>query len=44
MFYLVVILLGVTWVLTSILMNFNNNANKIAHKYANHGTSIEISA
>jgi cytochrome c oxidase subunit 2 len=42
MFYLVIILLGVTWMLTSILLNFNSNANKIVHKYSNHGTLIEL--
>ncbi|KAJ2955289.1 hypothetical protein NQZ79_g8689 [Umbelopsis isabellina] len=42
MFYLVIILLGVTWVLSSIILNFNSNSNKIVHKYHNHGTLIEL--
>jgi len=42
MFYLVIILLGVSWVLTSIVINFNSNSNRIVHKYANHGTFIEL--
>jgi len=42
MFYLVIILLGVAWMLSSILLNFNSNANKIVHKYHNHGTLIEL--
>jgi Cytochrome C oxidase subunit II, transmembrane domain/GIY-YIG catalytic domain len=37
MFYLVIILLGVSWLLTSIIINFNSNSNKIVYKYANHG-------
>jgi cytochrome c oxidase subunit 2 len=42
MFYLVIILLGVSWMLSSILLNFNTNTNKIVHKYHNHGTLIEL--
>jgi cytochrome c oxidase subunit 2 len=42
MFYLVIILFGVSWMLSSILLNFNSNANKIVHKYHNHGTLIEL--
>jgi len=42
MFYLVIILIGVSWMLSSILLNFNTNANKIVHKYSNHGTLIEL--
>jgi len=42
MFYLVIILLGVSWVLSSVVLNFNSNSNKIVHKYHNHGTVIEL--
>jgi len=42
MFYLVIILLGVSWVLSSIILNFNTNSNKIIYKYHNHGTLIEL--
>ena len=42
MFYLVIILLGVSWVLSSVILNFNYNSNKIVHKYHNHGTLIEL--
>jgi cytochrome c oxidase subunit 2 len=42
MFYLVIILLGVSWVLSSVVLNFNSNNNKIVHKYHNHGTLIEL--
>jgi len=42
MFYLVVILVGVTWVLCSVMVNFSSNNNKIVYKYHNHGTVIEL--
>jgi cytochrome c oxidase subunit 2 len=42
MFYLVIILLGVSWMFVSILLNFNASSNKIVHKYHNHGTLIEL--
>jgi len=42
MFYLVIILLGVSWMLSSILFSFNTNSNKFVHKYHNHGTLIEL--
>src|SRR5579871_5660273 len=41
-FYLVIILLGVSWILFSIILNFNSNNNKIVYKYHNHGTLIEL--
>jgi Cytochrome C oxidase subunit II, transmembrane domain len=42
MFYLVIILLGVSYMLSSILLNFNTNANKIVYKYANHGNKSQV--
>jgi len=41
-FYLVVLLFGVLWVLTSSVINFNSNKTQIVYKYANHGTLIEL--
>lgn len=41
-FYLVVILFGVMWMLSSVIVNFNNTKAPIVHKYANHGTLIEL--
>ena len=41
-FYLVIILLGVGWILSSVILNFNTNSNKIIYKYHNHGTLIEL--
>ena len=42
MFYLVVILFGVTWVMLSIIWNFNKSRNKLVYRYLNHGTLIEL--
>ncbi|RYE15766.1 MAG: cytochrome c oxidase subunit II [Rickettsiales bacterium] len=41
-FYLVVILFGVMWVLTSAIVNFQSTKSQIVYKYANHGTLIEL--
>jgi len=42
MFYLVVILFGVSWVMLSIMWNFNKSRNKLVYRYLNHGTLIEL--
>jgi cytochrome c oxidase subunit 2 len=42
MFYLIIIIVGVTWMLVTIVYNFINSKNKFAYKYLNHGTLIEI--
>jgi len=42
MFYLIVILLGVGWMLSSTIQKFNSYHNQIVHKYHNHGTLIEL--
>ncbi len=42
MFYLVVILFGVSWVMLSIMWNFNKSQNKLVYRYLNHGTLIEL--
>ena len=41
-FYLIVIVVGVFWVLGSIVKNFNMKNSAIWHKYLNHGTLIEL--
>lgn len=41
-FYLVIILLGVGWMLSSVILNFNTKTNVITYKYHNHGTLIEL--
>jgi LAGLIDADG DNA endonuclease family/Cytochrome C oxidase subunit II, transmembrane domain len=42
MFYLVVILFGVSWIMLSIIWNFNKSQNKLVYRYLNHGTLIEL--
>jgi hypothetical protein len=42
MFYLVVILFGVTWVMLSIIWNFNKSHNKLVYRYLNHGKNVPI--
>ena len=37
MFYLIIILLGVGWMLSSTIRKFNSHHNQIVHKYHNHG-------
>ena len=41
-FYLLVILVGVCWVLGSIIANFSSSKTSLVYKYANHGTLIEL--
>lgn len=42
MFYLVIILFGVTWVMSSIMWNFNVKKNKLVYRYLNHGKYVPI--
>lgn len=42
MFYLVIILITVTWMIITIIKNFIVYKSPIAHKYMNHGTLIEL--
>ncbi len=42
MYYLVLILFGVTWILFSVVRNFAYTKTQISHKYLNHGTLIEL--
>ena len=42
LFYLVIILFGVGWLLTSIVKNYTNTESPISHKYLSHGTLIEL--
>jgi len=41
-FYLIVIVVGVFWVLGSIIYYYNSKKSQIVHKYLNHGTLIEL--
>jgi cytochrome c oxidase subunit 2 len=36
-FYLVVILVGVVWIMRSVVLNFSSSKTSIIYKYANHG-------
>lgn len=42
MFYLFIIIIFVSFVLVSIIRNYNEKNNKITYKYHNHGTLIEL--
>jgi cytochrome c oxidase subunit 2 len=41
-FYLVLISVLVFWIIGSLIINYNSNTSSIAHKYATHGTLIEL--
>jgi hypothetical protein len=40
-FYLIVILVFISWMLSTIVYSFSSANNKIKYKYENHGTFIE---
>jgi heme/copper-type cytochrome/quinol oxidase subunit 2 len=42
MYYLVIILFAVGWIMVSIIKNYRHVKSPISHKYANHGTLIEL--
>jgi len=42
MFYLIVILFGVSWILSSVIIHFNKSENKIVYKHLNHGICVPI--
>jgi cytochrome c oxidase subunit 2 len=42
MFYLVIIVIGVSWMLGTIIIKFNTRTNPIVYKYFTHGTVIEL--
>nr|YP_009558610.1 cytochrome c oxidase subunit 2 [Capillidium heterosporum]AZZ06713.1 cytochrome c oxidase subunit 2 [Capillidium heterosporum] len=42
LFYLIIILVLICWILTSIIVKYNENSNKFKYKYLNHGTLIEL--
>jgi cytochrome c oxidase subunit 2 len=41
-FYIIVIVIGVFWMIGSVIINFNSVKSAIMHKYLNHGTLIEL--
>lgn len=42
MFYLIIIIILVSWMLGAIIIKFNINKNPIVYKYFTHGTVIEL--
>lgn len=42
MFYLAVIMFGVSWIMINVIKNFAAKKSPIAHKYMNHGTLVEL--
>lgn len=42
MFYLVIILFGVSWILVSIIRNYVSSRSPISNKYLNHGKHVPI--
>jgi len=42
LFYLIIILIFISWILSSILYQYSSSKNKISAKYENHGTLIEL--
>lgn len=42
MFYLIIVLIGVTWIQTSVMLDSYGNSDKLIYKYNNHGTLVEI--
>lgn len=42
MFYLIIILFGVGWILSSVVYNYSNSKSLISHKYLNHGKYVPI--
>jgi cytochrome c oxidase subunit 2 len=41
-FYLVLIGIGVSWFLVSVVVGFNSTVQPLSHKYYNHGTLVEL--
>ena len=41
-FFLVIILLGVIWMLSSLFSQFKESINKLSYKYLTHGTTVEL--
>lgn len=42
MFYLIIIAVGVSWVLVSLVINYGAESQPLSHKYSNHGTLVEL--
>jgi group I intron endonuclease len=42
MFYLVIISFGVSWVMLSVMTNFNYSSNKLVYRHLNHGKYVPV--
>jgi len=42
LYYLAIIMFAVTWMAISIVKNYTSKKSRIAHKYLNHGTLVEL--
>lgn len=42
LFYLIIIAVGVSWVLASLVINYASESQPLSHKYSNHGTLVEL--
>jgi len=42
MFYLIIILFGVGWIITSVIRNYAMSRSPISHKYLNHGIDVPV--
>nr|NP_043726.1 cytochrome oxidase subunit 2 [Allomyces macrogynus]AAC49227.1 cytochrome oxidase subunit 2 [Allomyces macrogynus] len=41
-FYLIIVIIGVTWIQTSVMLDSYGNSDKHVYKYSHHGTLVEI--
>lgn len=41
-FYLIIVIIGVTWIQTSVILSSYGQTDKLVYKYNNHGTILEI--
>jgi len=41
-FYLIIVLIFISWMLSSIAWQFSSTNNKLKYKYENHGSVIEM--
>lgn len=42
LFYLIIVVIGVTWIQAAVMLDSYGNTDKLIYKYNNHGTLIEI--
>lgn len=42
LFYIIIVIIGVTWIQFAVIVESFGNSDKLVYKYSNHGTLIEI--